>query len=321
MAYHDDLFPVGVTWGTSGGPGHNTDIIETDSGSEQRVQRWNGARHMYNAAEQVKSYGDLATIKTFLMAREGAVHSFPYKDWTDYTSASTHIGTPANTDQVIGTGDGTTQDFQIVKRYTSGVSTIVRNISKPISGSVTVAFDGVNQAAGWSVNLSTGVITFTVAPTIGVVITAGFQFYVPVRFGKEADDILNINMDNYGSGSIPDIPLVEDLDGLNTNDDFPYGGAATTDPLSTDVTLVENNGRLQSFNPSADGFKVKLPATTDLPGGGAYFYLVNLSLTHTFIVANADGTTLATVAVAPGAGLVTVVFALLNDVDGVWYVG
>jgi uncharacterized protein (TIGR02217 family) len=82
----------------------------------------------------------------------------------------------------------------------------VRTIAKPIAGSVTVALNGTSQASGWSVDTTTGVITFTTAPGLGVAITAGFEFDVPVRFDTDA---LDVTLDLERLGSISSIPLLE----------------------------------------------------------------------------------------------------------------
>jgi uncharacterized protein (TIGR02217 family) len=66
-----------------------------------------------------------------------------------------------------------------VKRYTSGSQTWTRTITKPVAGTVRTALDGAEQLGGWSVDTTTGVVTFDSAPTAGVSVTAGFAFHVP----------------------------------------------------------------------------------------------------------------------------------------------
>ncbi len=58
----------------------------------------------------------------------------------------------------------------------------IRTITKPVAGTVQVYLDGVEQPSGWSVDTTTGLVTFGVPPTLGVEVTAGFEFDVPVRF-------------------------------------------------------------------------------------------------------------------------------------------
>ena len=53
---------------------------------------------------------------------------------------------------------------------------------------------------------TTGVVTFTIAPALGVAISAGFEFDVPVRFDT---DVLDVTLDLERLGSITSIPLLE----------------------------------------------------------------------------------------------------------------
>lgn len=69
-----------------------------------------------------------------------------------------------------------------------------------------VALAGAEQVSGWSVDATTGIITFAAAPASGVLVTAGFEFDVPVRFDT---DRLDVTWDLDRLGSIASIPLVE----------------------------------------------------------------------------------------------------------------
>ena len=51
-------------------------------------------------------------------------------------------------DQAIGEGDGREAEFQLVKRYGSGLRDYVRAITKPVAGTVRLAVDGIEQAQG-----------------------------------------------------------------------------------------------------------------------------------------------------------------------------
>jgi len=144
-------------------------------------------------------------VVAFFEARNGRLHGFRFKDWGDHKSCLPS-GTPSLSDQGIGTGDGTTTAFQLVKRYASGAQSWTRIIAKPVSGSVRIALGGVEQMSGWSVDTATGLVIFSTAPTSGVAITAGFEFDVPVRFDSDA---LDVTHDIERLGSITSIPLLE----------------------------------------------------------------------------------------------------------------
>ena len=64
----------------------------------------------------------------------------------------------------------------------------------------------VEQMSGWTVDTTTGVVTFTTAPAGGVAVRAGFEFDVPVRFDS---DTLDVTLDFERLGSITSIPLLE----------------------------------------------------------------------------------------------------------------
>ena len=94
----------------------------------------------------------------------------------------------------------------------SGIRAVsyARSIPKPVLGSVLVALDGAPQTEGvdFSLDETTGIISFNTAPVMGVAITAGFLFDTPVRFDT---DELRINLAAFKAGDIPSIALIEVL--------------------------------------------------------------------------------------------------------------
>ena len=205
MAFHEVRFPDDISRGARGGPERRTQIVELASGDEERNASWANSRRRYDAAYGIRRADDLAAVVAFFEARNGRLYGFRFKDWADFKSCLPSQ-TPSAADQVIGTGDGTTTAFQLVKRYASGSQTWTRSITKPVAGTVLVAIDGVMQASGWSIDTTTGLITFDTAPVAGASITAGFEFDVPVRFDT---DTLDVTLDIERLGSITSIPLVE----------------------------------------------------------------------------------------------------------------
>lgn len=196
MAFIDTRFPADISYGSAGGPEYSTDIVITQGGHEQRNINWSAARARYNVAYGVKTQAQLASLIAFFRARKGRADAFRFKDWTDFSA----------TDQLIGTGNGSATQFQLVKTYASGSVTETRTITKPVSGTISIYKAGVLQNSGYSVNTTTGLVTFSVAPANGAAITASFEFDVPVRFDT---DRLSAALESYGIGSINDIPLVE----------------------------------------------------------------------------------------------------------------
>jgi uncharacterized protein (TIGR02217 family) len=174
-----------------GGPSYRTDVVQLAGGAEARNSRWSYPLNGYDAGYGVRTQAQLETLLAYFHAVSGMTHGFRWKDWADWKSC-TATGTPADTDQTLGTGDGDETRFQLVKVYATGVLSKTRIIQKPVTGTVVVSLDDVSQPTGWSVNTVTGVVTFTAAPGAGVVVKAGYEFDVPCRF---ASDTLQANWD------------------------------------------------------------------------------------------------------------------------------
>lgn len=197
MAFVEIAFPSDIAYGSSGGPEYSTDIVITHGGYEQRNINWSQARAKYNVAHGVKTQAQLDALIAFFRSRKGRADGFRFKDWSDYKAVA----------QVIGTGNGTNKIFQLVKTYSSGSVTETRTITKPVASTLTVYVNAVLQAgAAYTLDSTTGKITFVTAPAGAAVITADFEFDVPVRFDT---DRLSATLDSYGVNSWSDIPLVE----------------------------------------------------------------------------------------------------------------
>jgi len=205
MAFHEIRFPDNISRGARGGPERRTQVVELASGDEERNASWANSRRRYDVAYGIRRTDDLAAGVAFFEARNGRLHGFRYKDWADYKSSLPSLAiTP--TDQQIGIGTGSLTTFQLVKRYTSGAQSWTRTIVKPVAGTVLVALGTVEQLTGWTLDTTTGVVTFTTAPGNGIIIRAGFEFDVPVRFDT---DMLDVTLDIERLGSITSIPLLE----------------------------------------------------------------------------------------------------------------
>ena len=205
MAFHEIRFPDNISRGARGGPERRTQVVELASGDEERNASWANSRRRYDVAYGIRRADDLSAVVAFFEARNGRLFGFRFKDWADYKSCLPSQAITA-TDQQIGTGTGAATQFQMVKRYTSGAQSWTRAIAKPVAGTVLIALGTVEQLSGWTLDSTTGVVTFTTAPGNGVIVRAGFEFDVPVRFDT---DMLDVTLDIERLGSITSIPLVE----------------------------------------------------------------------------------------------------------------
>ena len=201
MAFHDVQFPPKISYGSKGGSGFNTTVLTLTSGAEKRNINWQRTRGKYDVSHGIKSRADMQELIEFFHARFGRGHSFRYKDWGDYELWGT---------ETIGTGDGIETDYQIIKTYSSGGFDFVRNITRPVSGTLTgVRVNGVLQVetTNYTVDYNTGIITFLVAPpnTESVTVDA-CEFDVHCRF--ETDE-MNIIQDFWETSSWDPIPIWE----------------------------------------------------------------------------------------------------------------
>jgi uncharacterized protein (TIGR02217 family) len=207
-AFHDVRFPFELGFGAAGGPAFSTQVVVTGSGAEQRNAQWSDARQEYDAGLGLRSEADLQLLLAFFRARRGQAHGFRFLDPLDSSSAVAGDN-PAPTDQHIGTGDGVTTRFALIKAY--GDAGLVddppqnRRITRPWENSVLVAVDGVALASGWALSPG-GVIDFATPPAVGAVITAGYRFDVPVRF---ATDRIEVSIAGWRAGELPSVPLIE----------------------------------------------------------------------------------------------------------------
>ena len=205
MSFHEVRFPSTLSYGSSGGPERRTEIATLGSGFEERNSPWGHSRRRYDAGYGVRDLNDLHAVIAFFEARHGRLYGFRFKDWLDWKSRPP-LDEVSPLDQNIGVGDGERTAFQLVKRYVSGAQSYTRPIHKPVAGTVRVAVDGVEITSGWSVDATTGLVTFDVAPAPGAVVSAGFEFDVPVRFDT---DRLDISLSRFRAGEIPHIPMIE----------------------------------------------------------------------------------------------------------------
>ncbi len=304
MRVHEIQFPTGVSWESQGGVGFAVHVSEGDSGQEERVLVRSQGRMRFNAKEQVKKYFQLVEIGTFHRARKGKTHGFRFKDWLDYNSTSLGRSwgqsddagaTPSFLDQVIGTGDGATQVFQLVKRYTDAAGTDIRTIKKPVVGTVRVAVNG-SEVFAFVCDYTTGRITFSVAPAADAVITAGFEFDVPVRFGDGVEEALSVTARDFGRGDMPDIPLIEILDDELYPEDRLFGGSKLVNIGSAVGVTLDITSLLWVVNPGASGKKAYLPDLLGLPKGGPLLAVVNSDPTNALAIERLT---------APGSGTYT----------------
>lgn len=205
MPIDDVEFPRELAYGSSGGPQFSTVVTKLTSGFEGRQQQWERALLQFDAAPAVLNKERLATLLRFFYARRGRARGFKFLDYMDFTSAADNQSAPTATDQIIGIGDGVKQTFQLRKVYSDDGAEYERGISQPVADTVVISLNDVAQGSGWTL-LSLGKVFFDVAPPVGVVVKAGFEFRVPVRFDT---DFLETSITFYEGYEAASVPLIE----------------------------------------------------------------------------------------------------------------
>ena len=204
--FHEVRFPLAIAFHSTGGPVRKTEIVTLGSGYEERNAVWAGSRRSFDVGSGVRTLDDLNTVIAFFEARRGRLYGFRFCDFTDNKSCAPS-GTPTVLDQTIASGDGVTAVFQLTKTYASGAGSWTRAIQKPVDGSVRLAVAG-SETDAFTLDTTSGLVTFETAPADGAAITAGFSFDTPVRFDS---DSLSVNLASFAAGEIPGVPLVEVL--------------------------------------------------------------------------------------------------------------
>ena len=200
MSFHEVRLPARLAFGSTGGVERRTEVVTLASGFERRSTPWAHGRRRYLIGAGVRSLDDAATLVAFFEGRRGRLHGFRFRDFADFKScAPSGIVSPA--DQPLGVGNGEAVAFALVKAYAD----LARPIAKPVAGTVRVAVDGAETSA-FTVDATTGVVTFDSPPGVGAVLTAGFEFDVPVRFDA---DRIDVTLETFEAGRIVAVPLIE----------------------------------------------------------------------------------------------------------------
>lgn len=201
MTFIDVEFPREIAWSATGGGEWSTDIFSTQSGAETRNQNRAHARGRWDVGLVNKTETYTRTLLHFFHAvAKGKANSFRFVNLVNADEWAY--------DQPIGTGDASDTTFQLIKRYSSGGQTYDKTIYLPTAGTVTVKLNGTLTTA-FTVNTSTGVITFSVAPGLGVAITASYEHALHCRLDVDHFVCTRIDPDVFQWPSIPIHELLE----------------------------------------------------------------------------------------------------------------
>jgi len=202
MTFDNVKLDEDIEKGAEGGPGYKTSVLILSSGFEQRNIDWSRTRGLWDISYGMDKKANQEIVLAFFHARRGRAIGFRFKDWTDFQIGSDNPDAP----QEIFVTDGAKDKFQVVRRYVSGPTTFDRETTRLVTGTVRVFLDAVEQFSGFTIDVDTGVIDFTVAPTTGQSLGIICEFDVPVRFDI---DELTMRAERDDVFSFPRIPLLE----------------------------------------------------------------------------------------------------------------
>lgn len=274
MAFHEVRFPTSISYGSSGGPGFSTSVVEGAGGASERISRWSNARRHYNAKPGIKTFAALTAVLDFYVARQGPAIGFRWKDLMDFTTAANHRDAPAGTDVFLANATGTSGQFQLRTQYVSGPTTTYRTIRKPVLDTTLIACNGTPLAtSNYTTDTATGLVTVTAGLTNGLPVTGGCEFDVPVQFASELDTDFDISVEKFNYADVPDIMLEEMVGDVTSPERFYAGGSSV---ISTSGTTAINFGHGRTLVYTGAGAATWLmPDPTDLETGGPYFIIYN----------------------------------------------
>lgn len=174
MAFYEQRLDLGINYGATFGPRFNTAILTQSDGQEQRRALWSQPLIVAQIGDRRVKESKLLDLIAFHATVKGAFDGFRLRDWSDYKAIN----------QTVGTGNGTEQSWQLVKRYSISTATVTRPITKPIAAGFQVFVDGTPTATGWSLDTTTGILYTELTGAI----TATFEFDIPVRFEQDKID-------------------------------------------------------------------------------------------------------------------------------------
>lgn len=188
MAFLEEQFPTTISINAQRRIVDEHTVLQNRHGYEQRYRGTPvGGKRTFTFNRDNIDDTDYDEVIDFNTVSGNGLDGFRFKDWKDYDTVESYIGT----------GDGAEDEFQLQKQYTVGSTSAYKKITKPVAGTVRIYFDGVEQLTGWSVNTTTGLVTFTSIPGLGVVVTATFEYDVPVKFNGSLSS--NHNICNYST--------------------------------------------------------------------------------------------------------------------------
>ena len=175
-----DIFPTlpGLSWPIMRSPMTSTTITTAVSGREYRRPNWMYPRYRYQLVfdllRQNASYNEMQTLFAFITKHLGQWDTWYFDDPDDDTATA----------QTFGVGTGNLKTFQLIRNFGGVIDPVYA-----LNGNPSIYLNGVLKTVNVDYTLSsTGIVTWTVAPALGVPMTWTGMFYWVCRFNLDAHE-------------------------------------------------------------------------------------------------------------------------------------
>lgn len=207
-------FPRDIAYQAQGGPSFFTQVNQGFSGFEQTNQNWALPLGKWKIALDHKAFSYFCQVRAMWFKAKGRAQIFRFYDVLDCQAE----GEPC---ALVQDSPYTGCVYQLQQSY-GGALDIPKPIFKPItsavkrfdgsycSDTVAVYIVGALQASGWTLDETTGLITFGATPA-GAVTWSG-QYHFPVRFDMDDCQAVIEPSDAAGGNALvswPDVALIE----------------------------------------------------------------------------------------------------------------
>jgi uncharacterized protein (TIGR02217 family) len=173
---------------------------ENVSGKEVRIAYWSTPRYSWNLnysalrqGQLVGTWAEYAQLESFFENMLGGFDSFLYTDADDYQAVN----------QTLGISDGVLLDYPLVRKFGTALAPVLapnldQTFTLYLNGTAADSSGYLVTPWGTSTGTGPGHLLLSAAPTDGVVLSASFQYYFPVRWNDDAMDFEKFLVNCYG---------------------------------------------------------------------------------------------------------------------------